>query len=294
MRYILSNGLISVSVDSLGAELRSLKKSDKEYLWGADPEYWDRTSPILFPVPGNLKNGSFSTGSKTYHMPQHGFARDMEFTPVEVTDSSLTLQLASSDKTLSIWPFRFVLEAAYTLSGSSLYIHWTVHNCGDSDMYFSIGGHPGFLCPDGHYYVAYVSDGTSGSSLVPASSEPISMVTDDGLLSHTTRRIRFDNGRLPITRELFRQGNGTLVFTDTSIRRIALADSDLNEYVTVDLSTPVLALWSPDLPDTPFVCIEPWCGVCDYEDADGIWEHRAFSNKLDPGQIFRHTYSITV
>ena len=294
MRYTLQNEYIAISVDSLGAELKSLKKNNREYLWGADPKFWDRTSPILFPMIGRLKNGEFTTGGRAYHMNLHGFACDMEFKAVEITNNSLTMQLTSSARTLSLWPFEFVLEVSYVINGSTLSVNWNVRNTGDKDLYFSIGGHPGFLCPDGHYCAAYVEDSAGSGALVPATEEPITWVTDQGLLSHSTETVSFEEGRLPITRNLFRQGNGTLVFTDTAIKRLALADKDLHEYVTVDFDTPVLALWSPDLPDTPFVCIEPWCGVCDYEDADGIWEHRPFSNRVACGEVFEQRYTITL
>ena len=49
--YELKNETIAVQINSCGAELRSLKKLDTnvEYMWQADPKYWGRTSPILFP-----------------------------------------------------------------------------------------------------------------------------------------------------------------------------------------------------------------------------------------------------
>lgn len=278
----------------MGAELKSLVKDGREYMWDADPAFWNRTSPVLFPLVGSLKNKQFTTHGQTYEMNQHGFARDMEFTLAERTEDSLTMRLTSSESTLAKWPFEFALTIGYTLHEASVSVHWKLENPGSEELFFSIGAHPGFLCPDGHSYIAYVSGGRGDSRLVPASSEPIRMVTDGGLLSHEEKLISFENGRLPITRELFSKGNGTLVFADTSIRRITLADEALKEYIAVDFDMPLVALWSPDIKDTPFVCIEPWCGVCDYEDADGIWEHRAYGNRLPIGDTFEKTYSITV
>ena len=80
-RYTLKNTQISIEVDTLGAELKSLKKitTGTEYMWDAKPEYWKRTSPVLFPIVGSLNNGSYRYEGKEYPMSQHGFARDMEF-----------------------------------------------------------------------------------------------------------------------------------------------------------------------------------------------------------------------
>lgn len=293
MRYTLRNEMITVQIDSHGAELKSLKKNEHEYMWSADPAFWDRTSPVLFPLVGSLKEKQFKSHGRTYEMRQHGFARDMEFALISQDESSLTMRLASSPETLEKWPYEFALDITYTLEGSTVRVSWKVHNTGDEGLYFSIGAHPGFMCPDGHSFVAYVKD-ADGKELVPAKAEPILVVADAGLLSHEKRTVEFENGRLPITRDLFKYGNGTLVFNDTAIRRVALADEDLKEYVAVDFDMPLVALWSPDIKDTPFVCIEPWCGVCDLVDADGIWEHRAYGNKAEIGTAFSQSYSITV
>ena len=50
MLYHLNNQYLSVEINSLGAELKSVKNlsNDIEYMWQAAPEFWDRTSPVLF------------------------------------------------------------------------------------------------------------------------------------------------------------------------------------------------------------------------------------------------------
>jgi galactose mutarotase-like enzyme len=49
-------------------------------MWKADPKFWGRTSPVLFPFVGAVKEKQFRTKGQTYTMGQHGFARDMDFT----------------------------------------------------------------------------------------------------------------------------------------------------------------------------------------------------------------------
>ena len=50
--FQISNDKITIQVDSLGAELKSLKSlpDQREYMWHGDPAYWGRTSPVLFPL----------------------------------------------------------------------------------------------------------------------------------------------------------------------------------------------------------------------------------------------------
>ena len=74
--FQISNDKITIQVDSMGAELKSLKRvaDGREYMWHGDPAYWGRTSPVLFPIVGALKNGCYKIDGREYTMGQHGFA----------------------------------------------------------------------------------------------------------------------------------------------------------------------------------------------------------------------------
>ncbi len=115
--YSLKNTQIRIEVDSLGAELKSLQKitTGTEYMWDANPEYWKRTSPVLFPFVGSLNNGSYRYEGKEYSMSQHGFARDMEFALLRQTEDTLVFILKSTDETREKYPFDFELELGYRL-----------------------------------------------------------------------------------------------------------------------------------------------------------------------------------
>ena len=91
MRYLLENEVLAVSIDSLGAEVKSVKrKSDGfEFMWQGDPMYWGRTSPVLFPFVGVPKNKQYRYEGKNYPMGQPGFARDMEFELEEQADGGI-------------------------------------------------------------------------------------------------------------------------------------------------------------------------------------------------------------
>ena len=69
--YELKNDVISVLIDSVGAELKSLKRlSDgREYLWCGDAAYWGRTSPVLFPFGGREKQRVQGKGQNLVHDP---------------------------------------------------------------------------------------------------------------------------------------------------------------------------------------------------------------------------------
>lgn len=50
----ISNEQLTIQVSPHGAELCSILANGKEYLWQADPAFWKRHSPVLFPIVGSV------------------------------------------------------------------------------------------------------------------------------------------------------------------------------------------------------------------------------------------------
>lgn len=102
---------------------------------------------MLFPLVGGLREGSFLLDGKRYPMGQHGFARDMEFQLKSQSEHEIWFQLQSDAQTMEKYPYAFLLELGYELKEDSVLVKWKVSNPADTDLYFSIGGHPAFCCP---------------------------------------------------------------------------------------------------------------------------------------------------
>ena len=148
MIITITNETLTATINTLGAELISLVKNNKNYIWQVDETYWNKTSPVLFPIVGRLKNDSYSFNSKTYQLPRHGFARNMEFTIDKKSDSQVIFELNETDETKAIYPFSFKLLMAYTLMENELVIEYFVRNQSDEVLPFSIGAHPAFAISD--------------------------------------------------------------------------------------------------------------------------------------------------
>ena len=52
MIYEIKSGEVTASIDTLGAELVSLKKNGSEFMWRGTP--WPKHAPVLFPICGRL------------------------------------------------------------------------------------------------------------------------------------------------------------------------------------------------------------------------------------------------
>ena len=62
MEYLLRNSELEIRVLSHGAELSGIKdlKTNEEYMWQKDPKFWAKSSPVLFPFVGILKDGRYT------------------------------------------------------------------------------------------------------------------------------------------------------------------------------------------------------------------------------------------
>lgn len=292
-QYQLKNERMTITVNKIGAELASVKMDGREYMWNADPKYWNRSSPVLFPFVGGLKNKQYTYEGKSYPMGQHGFARDMEFDLVEETTQNLKFAVKSNEETLKRYPFDFMLTIDYILQDNHLEVLWNVTNPGKKEMFFSIGGHPAFMCPieeqgvQTDYKIRFVKSGKSLTSF-----DSMGIGAEDGLLSGKVNHFELTDGDLQITEHLF--DGDALVLEKYQTDEIALIDPTGKAYLTARFTTPLVGVWSPVGKNAPFICIEPWCGRCDRTDFQGDLPKREYGNKLNPGESFRSGFEIVV
>ena len=144
----LKNEHLTVLISETGAELQSIKDSTgKEYLWQADPKYWPRHSPILFPIVCSVNNDTYRVDGKEYHLPRHGFARDREFVLRDQLEDQASFELLWDEETLKVYPFQFALIITYTLDENAISVEWQVDNLDEQEIHFQIGGHPAFNIP---------------------------------------------------------------------------------------------------------------------------------------------------
>ena len=87
MKITIKSKNATAVIDTLGAELKSFtdNNSGKDYIWCGDPEHWSGTSPLLFPIVGNLRDGKTIIHQKEYQIPKHGFVRERYFSAVSLS-----------------------------------------------------------------------------------------------------------------------------------------------------------------------------------------------------------------
>lgn len=285
----LKNERLTVKVATLGAELQSIADNEgREYLWQGDPAYWPRRSPILFPIVCSVENDTYSVDGREYHLPRHGFARDMEFTLVKQTEDKVVLALHDNEETLKVYPFHFNLGVSYRLDGNKIHVVWHVENTGKSEMHFQIGGHPAFFAPG-----CKAGEPLKGVLRVD-NNGPLK-----GLKSHIDGSVEMDevdvaskDGLISFDDEFFAHDSVKLHNNQTSC--VELLNPDGSVAVSLSYKCPIIAFWSPYQKCAPFVCIEPWYGVGDPRGYKGAFKDKPLINHLLPGASFMSEYIIAV
>ena len=288
-RYSLENDVIRIEVDSHGAELKSLvkKETGAEYMWCAEAKYWGRTSPVLFPLVGNVSGKQYRTVGKTVDMGQHGFARDMEFMLESQTDNEIWFVLRSNEETLAKYPYEFVLKLGYRLDGAKVEVLWHVENPSEEELPFAIGGHPAFYCPvtsGVRQSDCYIQFDVAGS---------LKCSTIDGyLVGDRVDTYELEDGMLRIDEHLF--DNDALIIEKQNIKKVSLCDPKKQAFLTIEMDAPLFGIWRPADPGAPFVCIEPWYGRSDRIGYTGELRDREYENVLAAGENWDAGYAILV
>lgn len=283
MLKTITNGTLSVSADTHGAELHSFRLNGTEYLWQCK-DAWKRYAPILFPFICSPKDKKYKANGKEYIMPSnHGFARDSEFTLSKIDDKSMTFTLTSSKDTVKVYPYDFRLEVTYEIvSSDSLKETVSVINTDNKNIYFYLGGHPAFNCP--------LEDGERFDDCFVEYSAPETIIQN----WNGTRTILENESRLDLSRTLF--DNDVIMKDHPNSTFVTLRSKKSSKSVQLEWLEGVecISVWSPTgNDDASFVCLEPWSSVPVYEDDEYTdIENKPHAVKLGKDEVFTQSFII--
>jgi galactose mutarotase-like enzyme len=281
MIITIKNNFITATIDTFGAELKSLIKDNYNYIWTVNHNYWNKTSPILFPIVGQLKNNEYAVFDKKYNLLRHGFARDLEFDIVTNGEQFVTLSLKENKTTLTQYPFHFELHVNFTLVDHELIIKYLVINNSTTNMPFSIGAHPAFTIRDcfNKYSLLFDDDTVLENHQL-----------SDGFFSGEKESMILNKNKLSLSYNIF--ANDALVFKKFKSKSITILEDD-KPYVKIGLQNfPNLGIWTKA--DAPFLCIEPWFGYADDLNATGNILEKSGIQILAINNTFETSFSIEI
>ena len=289
--HVLENEFLKVAVADAGAELSSVvdKESGMERLHDANPDVWNRHSPILFPFVGKVVGGKYRIGDKEYDMKtQHGFARDMEFECVEADSNHVVHKLVATEDTKKNYPFDFELLVTHELDVANpriLTVKWDVKNNGDDKMYYFIGAHPGFTTVEAdpkakeEYYLEFV-----GCDSV----EYFGVNEQSGFAApYAPKTVDLDNGLLKFNDDVYI----TLIFDHQKFDKVRICRPDRTPYVTLESKEfSSYGIWAKE--NGNFICLEPWEGRTDDHEFAGTIDEKIGATALEAGESRKMQYSM--
>ena len=260
MKYTIENEVLSVSAQTLGAELICVRAYGKERLWQNENGGWNGHAPVLFPVCGNC---AMTVNGARYPLPPHGFASRKEFTLARKSSSELVFVLAADAKSRLLYPFEFEFTVTYSLQGDTLVIGYETYNPSNAVLPFSCGGHESFAL-EGPF---------SEYSIVFETKEHLlhRWHNERGLLTEKTYDFG-ERNEFALPEEFLSNGN-TRIFSDLQSRRVTLCRNKRARAEINFFGFSNLLLWRPH--GANMICIEPWLNLPDSVGADAI----AFAEK---------------
>ena len=221
-------------------------------------------------------------------MPKHGFVKKREWNVETQTEDAVTFSYCPNKEELEFFPFPCKVIVAYRLEGRKLIADFRVENSGDHTMYFQMGGHPGFVLDD------FAEDmKISGFLRLEGNPQSLLRATEQGCTEAQRYPVPFnEEGLVPLCMETF--ANEALILDNHQISAATLLRNDKTPVARVESSAPVWLFWAPQGVHAPFVCAEPWYGLCDPIGFEGPVEDRPFINALEAGKTWEGGYTVEV
>ncbi len=297
-------------------------------MWQKDAKFWGKSSPVLFPFVGVLKDQKFSYEGKEYNintrhgfardnefvisskgenfveflfesnedtkekypfdfklylkyiLEEHGFARDNEFVISSKGENFVEFLFESNEDTKEKYPFDFKLYLKYILEEKELKLEYRVENLTDGEMYFSIGAHPAFniFSKDDGNYIEFEKD-EMGRSLTVENNVIIDKKKD----IFQGKIFNFDDNIL----------KDTIIFEKTNSKKLWLKSKKDEKVLEFDYDGfEYIAFWN--VPESNFICVEPWDGISDYYKTNGDITQKLGIKKLEKGEIYQKGIGIKI
>lgn len=287
----IENEFVKISVKKTGAELCSFvnKSNNQEFMWQGNPEIWGSFAPVLFPIIGCLKDNEFYVDGVSYTVPKHGFIRNNANLQAHIlNENTIEFRYKFDENTLKSYPYQFEFVLHYILTEKTIQVkHTIINHDATKEIYFSLGGHPGFQCPffEGENYSDYFIE------FEHEETDVTWQVTKEGLIANENVPCLNNTNRIQLHPSLFEKD--ALIFKNLKSRKALLKSDNHNFGVQVEFNDfNYLGIWAK--PNAPFVCIEPWLGISDNVNTTKEFTQKEGIQKLEAGKTRTLSYSISI
>ncbi len=275
----ISAGGTSARIATRGAEPVAWSVDGTELIWDADPSWWPKSAPVLFPLVGQTVAGGIKVDGVRYPMPVHGFAPTSTYAIEEREADRVRMSLRDNDATRAAYPFAFALTIDYRVAAGRFSAAFTVSNTGAVAMPYAIGFHPAFHWP-------FAGGDKHGHAIVFETAEDpmIPDVAANGMFRATRHRAPIEGRTLPLSEGLL--AGTPLCFRDARSRSLHFENGIGGAIVVEAENFPHLVVWAKA--GAPFVSLEQWTGHSDPEGFDGELADKPSMRFMPAGETARY------
>lgn len=289
MKYSIQNEELKISVLKKGAELCSVIKNEKEYIWQADPQFWGAHGPLLFPIVGRIHDDQIQIGGHLCTMPTHGFLSQMEFRLVEHDASKIVLETEYTEETIKQYPYKFKVIVTYRINGTALEGRYQIRNLDERVMPYGFGLHNGFNCLE--------SNGEDITDIYLEFDKPItiekpSRTEDDFMIFDEPIRVLEDESRLYLTDEWYPRY--APVIESVPFHSFRLCHKKRGCILKYSFSDNFELFNAWRAPGSSFICLEPWSSQCGIFPYANTLEEVKNTKYLSGGDEVTYTFNITL
>ncbi len=276
----IKNEHLCVKISDYGAEIHSITYNGKERIFN-DTNVWEFHAPVMFPICSALKDDMFTYEGKEYSLAKHGYGRTTLYALEKSSDASATYLLKSDEESKKVYPFDYELRITYTLDKNSVKVCYNVKNTGKSTMYFSIGSHEAYDCPEG----------VENYSVIFECEEPLLNSSFDGEnMQYEPVNADINGNELKLSGDLFY--NDALIFHNLKSKKVTLKNNLTNETSTVEFpGCAFFLLWQK--PHEKYICMEPWTGLTGWGNTDPDITKKPFATPIAAGELYTKEHTIT-
>ena len=259
----IENDILKVQISSFGAEMISIEKDGKSKLWCGDKNVWVGHSPILFPYCSSLKDNTVIMKGQTFtDMLKHGFAKRSEFEVISEEKTSCCLLLKENEQTLKVYPYKFNFKVLFKLNGDKVGVYYIIENTDTVPLPCNVGCHEAYATDGGieKYYLEFSDDNDYLESTM----------VEGGYLSNNKYKHPLEGNKLFLKNKYFiptedfvpeTLDNGSIIVENIKSKRVNLCKDDEVLASVYFNDFPHLVVWT--VPESEFICIEPWSGLPD-------------------------------
>lgn len=279
---VIKNEYITAKFKEIGAELKSLTCDGIEYIWPGDKKIWAYSAPLLFPICSGLIDNEYCFNGKMYHLQKHGYARFCKFKVEALQEERVTFLLTSDKESKKCYPFDYELRVTYLLEEKKLKVKYNISNYSKERMYFSIGAHEAYYCPEGieEYDV-----------ILPEQETLDSIESVGDLVGKRKERILENGNTLALKYDYFKVD--ALLFKDIKAKSVILKNRNNGRAVKLIFEgSNYFLIWT--INGAPYICLEPWCGIADSIDSSKELKKKETLISIESGDEFATEHIIEI